>query len=107
MFKVDHRTPEQIEEDNRSMVADYIREKARRLGVPVIEPIDPPTVDQKPDHNPVVGICGKCGLELRMVMGYYCPHNHCPTGLGGTHCGTAGQDGDNIVRTDAGTGGVD
>lgn len=31
-------------------------------------------------------ICPKCGITIEGVMGYVCPHNNCPTGLGGVQC---------------------
>ena len=54
------------------------QEKADRLGVPLIGPL-PEETDQM---NPVVSVCGKCGLELRGIMAYYCTNQRCPTGLG-------------------------
>lgn len=30
----------------------------------------------------VIGKCSKCGIELNAVMGYYCPKQNCPSGLG-------------------------
>lgn len=61
-------------------------EKARRLGVPVIP--RKPVVNIAPiiDPNRVMSVCGECGLELRMVMGYVCSKSNCPTGLGGVTC---------------------
>lgn len=32
--------------------------------------------------------CPKCGITLDKVMGYCCPNNPCPTGLGGVYCST-------------------
>ncbi len=51
-------------------------EKAKRLGVRLI-PMHPKTSPLTP-FNPVFAVCGKCGLELTMVMGYVCPHGDCP-----------------------------
>lgn len=53
------------------------KKKAERLGVPVILPLVPPPITD------VVAVCGLCGLEIKRVMGYYCPQAGCPTGLGG------------------------
>jgi hypothetical protein len=58
-------------------------EKARRLGVPVIPPIAPMPPR---DPNPVIAICGECGLELRQVMHYACGQARCPVKLGGSCC---------------------
>lgn len=54
--------------------------------IPIIPPLpeDYPIVPQ--EANPIVAICGECGLELRQVMGYVCGHPRCPTGLGGVQC---------------------
>jgi hypothetical protein len=54
-----------------------IQKKAERLGVNVIggdnwKPIKPFA------ENPVVGVCGVCGLEIRSVMWYSCRNNDCP-----------------------------
>lgn len=51
--------------------------------VPVIPPLPP---DYRPvDPNPVVAICGECGLHVHAVMWYCCPNARCPTGLGGAN----------------------
>lgn len=54
-------------------------EKARRIGVPVFP--DRARLPMPP-HDPTIGVCGRCGLELKRVMGYCCPRSGCPTGLG-------------------------
>lgn len=65
---------------------DNIEEEAKKLGVPVIPKL-PEKIDYSPcDPNPVIAICGECGLHLHQVMGYCCPHARCPTGLGGATC---------------------
>lgn len=56
-------------------------DKAKRIGVPVIEPISP-----YPKPNDTVAVCGKCGLELKQVMGYCCPNADCPCGMGPVVC---------------------
>ena len=43
--------------------------------VPVIPPLP---VMPLLDSNPTVAKCGKCGLELKQVMWYVCPHFDCP-----------------------------
>lgn len=48
--------------------------------VPIIPPLPPGMPD--PDSNPIIAVCGECGLKMRMVMGYSCPNPRCPTGLG-------------------------
>jgi len=35
--------------------------------------------------------CPKCGIKLDGPMGYVCPNNPCPTGLGGAWCNTTGD----------------
>lgn len=60
-----------------------LQEKARRLGVPLIGgngPCEAPKIPATP--NPVVGVCGKCGLVLHHMINYSCPHTSCPCGLG-------------------------
>ena len=32
--------------------------------------------------------CPKCGLKLEGAMGYVCPNNPCPCGMGGVYCTT-------------------
>lgn len=56
-------------------------EKARRIGVPLIEPIKP-----YPGTNATIAVCGKCGLEIKQVMGYCCPNADCPCGMGPVTC---------------------
>lgn len=51
------------------------RERARRMGVPYVEPIKP-AVPQAP--NPVVAVCGGCGRDVHQVEGYSCPRDNCP-----------------------------
>jgi len=43
-------------------------------------PVIPPLPKDEPnlDPNPIVSICGECGLELRQVMMYSCPSMRCP-----------------------------
>lgn len=63
-----------------------IEDKAKELGVPVI-PRLPDKVDYSPrTPNPIVAICGECGLEIHQVMGYVCSNPRCPTGFGGPSC---------------------
>lgn len=54
-------------------------EKAKQLGVPVIPPL--PNVTPDPSPNPTVAVCGKCGIELKQVMHFACPHSDCPCQL--------------------------
>jgi len=35
---------------------------------------------------PTLRRCSLCRLEIGGVMGYVCPHLHCPSGFGGTWC---------------------
>lgn len=51
-------------------------DRARELGVPLV-PRRPPT-DTPLDPNPVISVCGECGLEVRRVMYYSCPNTRCP-----------------------------
>jgi len=61
--------------------AETPAEKARRIGVPLI-PSPPTSVPRSPLDT--IAVCGKCGLELKGIMGYCCPQSGCPTGLGST-----------------------
>lgn len=55
--------------------AETPEDKAKRLNVPIIpaKPYQP-----KPTPNPVIAICGECGLEIKQVMGYSCQKSNCP-----------------------------
>lgn len=61
-------------EQHRDITCKIVVLKARADEI-VAEPEALRTV---PDLNPVIGICGECGLEIRQVMGYYCPNPVCP-----------------------------
>lgn len=51
-------------------------EKSKKLGVPLIGgkkwPL--PVIDP----NPVVAVCGLCGIEIREIMHFSCQRNGCP-----------------------------
>ena len=51
-----------------------MKEKAERLGVPIVQPL--PKIPSDP--NPVVAICGECEIELNLIMGFSCNKNNCP-----------------------------
>jgi hypothetical protein len=55
-------------------------QKANRLGVPLIP--KKPNIPRDKDPNPVIGVCGECGHELRKVEWRSCPLGNCP--MGGT-----------------------
>ena len=55
-------------------------DKAKRIGVLLI-PSRPQ--QRKENLQGVIAICGECGLEIYRSMGYCCPKQNCPTGLGG------------------------
>lgn len=61
--------------------SETLEEKAKRIGVPIIYPTKP-----YPGPNETIAICGKCGLELKQVMGYCCPNIDCPCGMGPVMC---------------------
>lgn len=61
------------------IVIETPEEKAQRKGVPLI-PKRLPVKSMRSDS--VVAICGECGLEITMSMGYCCSRSNCPTGLG-------------------------
>ena len=56
-----------------------IAERARKIGVPVLPPR--PT-DRPAEENPVVGVCGVCGIEVRKVMWMACTKAGCPLASG-------------------------
>lgn len=58
-------------------------QKAKRLGVRLIPKREVIAPTAPYDPNPTVAVCGQCGLEVKNVMGYYCPRQNCPAGLGG------------------------
>jgi hypothetical protein len=62
-------------------MTESFKDKAERLGVPLIGGKDN-WPEPNFDANPIIGICGKCGLELHKVMHYFCSRSNCPTGLG-------------------------
>jgi len=66
---------------------ETIEQKAERRGVPIISP-ENPRPWKKNLTNPVVAICGKCGLEIRSVMMYSCPYSNCPVFVKGIYDGT-------------------
>ena len=58
--------------------------------IPVIPPLPPDIPNGPADPNPVVAICGQCGLNILQTMCYSCSHPRCPTGLGGPRCISVG-----------------
>lgn len=49
---------------------------------PLNPPFPPfPSIETKPT-------CPKCGLVCEGAMGYCCPNNPCPMGMGGVYCST-------------------
>jgi hypothetical protein len=57
-------------------------EKAKEHGVPLIPKKSPndlwKPININPDPNPVVSVCGECGLEIRKIMHYSCKNIDCP-----------------------------
>ena len=64
------RKPELIEGQE-----EQARDRARRMGVPYVEPLRP-VQPQLP--NPIVAVCGGCGRDVHRVEGYSCPRDNCP-----------------------------
>lgn len=50
-------------------------DKARRIGVPLIPRLPP---DRRYETNPVVSVCGECGMEIRLNSSYSCGNTRCP-----------------------------
>ena len=58
-------------------------DEAKRLGVPVIPPLDPDPPPMRPEGpNPTIAICGECGLHVHQVMMFSCANSRCPAGFG-------------------------
>lgn len=68
------------------IVAILTRERDNRpfTASPAVVP-QYPFIPVMPVAKPRIN-CGKCGIELTDVMGYCCPRNDCPCGLGGFSC---------------------
>lgn len=64
--------------DDPNVVKDPLKERAEKLGVPLIPKRPTPITPTPGDPNPIVAVCGECGLDLRAVMGYVCSHSNCP-----------------------------
>lgn len=64
--------PEKIED---------FQEKADELGVPLILPFTEHEKNNKFESNPIISICGECGLTIRRIMYYCCNNTYCPCGL--------------------------
>ena len=45
--------------------------------VPIIPPL-PEDAPDRFDSNPVIAICGECGMELHKMMLYSCDNERCP-----------------------------
>lgn len=76
-------------------MSDTYRDKAERLGVPLIEKLSEPGVGGG-DPNPITAICGQCGLEIRAVMFYSCGQYRCPVFLCSWSAGGAGGTGGSV-----------
>ena len=65
-----------INEKVEETLKESWKEKADRMGVPIIEPL--PEIPDGPTPNPIVAICGQCGIELHQIMGFSCGKDNCP-----------------------------
>lgn len=87
----------QGEMDNLRQKVAFLEQKLKELqenrDIPR-NPFDIPKVGSPGDCMPypprfeIKKECPKCGLKLDGPIGYYCPNNPCPCGLGGVYCGT-------------------
>ena len=68
--------------DTRTHNLSDWQQEAELLGVPIIPPIKAPPPKPK-DYNPIVAICGQCGLHVHARMMYACTNANCPVGLCG------------------------
>jgi len=74
---------------------EFFKEKADRLGVPLIPKL--PIIPNEPaTPNPIVAVCGECGLSLHQVMAYVCTNQRCPTWLCGPTCNSVKVEGNGI-----------
>ena len=72
-------------------------EKAKKLGVPLLPKIEP-WIKPTNNPNPIIYVCGECGLEVYKIMYYSCPNNNCPYRLGPIFCDTNTQRNKNFLR---------
>jgi len=59
-------------------------EEEKKQGIPLITERAP----YPSDPNPIISVCGKCGLRVYRVMDYVCPHAVCPCEFSGLTCHT-------------------
>lgn len=62
-------------------------------GIPIIRKLPEPVAPIGPPGNPVVAVCGECGMDLHQVMHYVCFNSRCPTGLAGATFSTTNSEG--------------
>lgn len=60
---------------------EEIAERARKIGVPVL-PARP--VERPAEENPVVAVCGACGIDIHKIMWMACNKAGCPLSSGTT-----------------------
>lgn len=75
-----------MDNDDKKPLSDAARkaeiaERARKIGVPVLP--GRPT-ERMPEENPIVGVCGVCGIDVRKVMWMACNKAGCPLASGTT-----------------------
>lgn len=56
------------------MSKSIYKDKADKLGVPLLEPLP----GAGGDPNPTIAVCGQCGLEIKKVMYFHCSNSQCP-----------------------------
>ena len=71
-------------DDKKQPLSDIMRqaaiaERARKIGVPVLPPR---RADRPAEENPVVAVCGACGIDVRKVMWMACNKAECPLSSG-------------------------
>lgn len=74
-----------IENEERALLARLLAKYPPPAVPPIMWP--PPCGPGEPfplkPWSDTTGTCAKCGITLSRVMGYVCPRNDCPSGLGG------------------------
>jgi hypothetical protein len=69
--------PTALNKRSEEMSDSPYKDEADELGVPLI-PKRPERAKTNPGPNPIVAVCGECGIKLHQVMGYVCSSENCP-----------------------------
>jgi hypothetical protein len=61
--------------EKQPLITETPEERARRIGVPLYPARKPLPVL---NDNPIVGVCGACGIDIREIMHLACRREDCP-----------------------------